>query len=47
VAKNQTRWLARLKPMVGNSINELLRVPLSLDVWGLGLPQQRMSRFTK
>jgi hypothetical protein len=33
VAKNQTRWIARLKPMAGTSINELLRVPLSLDVW--------------
>jgi hypothetical protein len=27
------QWIARLKPMAGTGINELLRVPLSLDVW--------------
>jgi hypothetical protein len=27
------QWIARLKPMGGTGINELLRVPLSLDVW--------------
>src|SRR6516225_2239552 len=27
------QWIARLKPMAGTGINELLWVPLSLDVW--------------
>ena len=33
VSQSKTRWIARLKPMAGTGINELLRVPLSLDVW--------------
>ena len=33
MTKYRTRWIARLKPTVGSSIDELLRVPLSLDVW--------------
>jgi hypothetical protein len=28
-----TRWVARLTPAAGHSIDELLRFPLSLDVW--------------
>jgi hypothetical protein len=33
VAQSRTQWIARLKPVPGISINELLRVPLCLDVW--------------
>jgi hypothetical protein len=33
VSQSKTRWIARLKPMAGTGINELLRVSLSLDVW--------------
>jgi hypothetical protein len=33
VAQSKTQWIARLKPIAGVSINELLRVPLCLDVW--------------
>lgn len=28
-----TRWVARLAPAAGHSIDELLRLPLGLDVW--------------
>ncbi|MDQ6436802.1 hypothetical protein RB623_22350 [Mesorhizobium sp. LHD-90] len=27
------RWLARLTPVAGRTVNDLLKVPLSLDVW--------------
>jgi hypothetical protein len=29
----QTRWVARLKPAPGRSIEGLLAMPLGLDVW--------------
>ena len=31
--KEQTRWVARLAPMPGNSIDTLLEKSLGLDVW--------------
>ena len=27
------RWVVRLTPMAGSTVDELLTVPLSLDVW--------------
>jgi hypothetical protein len=27
------RWLVRLTPVVGRTVDDLLKVPLSLDVW--------------
>jgi hypothetical protein len=27
------RWVVRLTPMTGRTVDDLLRVPLSLDVW--------------
>ncbi|WEX86516.1 hypothetical protein PZN02_002809 [Sinorhizobium garamanticum] len=27
------RWLVRLTPVAGRTVNDLLKVPLSLDVW--------------
>jgi hypothetical protein len=33
MAKNETRWIARLSPIPGKSIDDLLRAPLALDVW--------------
>ena len=27
------RWLVRLSPVAGRTVDDLLKVPLSLDVW--------------
>ena len=27
------RWLVRLRPVAGRTVDDLLKVPLSLDVW--------------
>ncbi|AGA08994.1 hypothetical protein CN151_11480 [Sinorhizobium meliloti] len=29
----RVRWLVRLTPVAGRTVNDLLKVPLSLDVW--------------
>ena len=36
MADSQTRWIARLTPTTGHRIDEVLRMPLSLDVWERG-----------
>lgn len=33
MATDKTRWIARLTPITGRSVNDLLRVPLPMDVW--------------
>jgi hypothetical protein len=36
MADSQTRWIARLTPTTGHRIDEVLRIPLALDVWERG-----------
>jgi hypothetical protein len=31
--ERKRRWVARLRPTAGTNVAELLRMPLSLDVW--------------
>jgi hypothetical protein len=31
--RETVRWLVRLTPVVGRTVDDLLKVPLSLDVW--------------
>ena len=33
MAADEIRWLVRLTPPPGQTIDDLLRIPLSLDVW--------------
>jgi hypothetical protein len=33
MSDQQTRWVARLTPMPGSSVEALLDMPLGLDVW--------------
>jgi hypothetical protein len=33
MADEHTRWVARLTPMPHNSIDDVLKMPLGLDVW--------------
>jgi hypothetical protein len=30
---HDTQWVVRLTPIVGSSVHDLLRLPLSMDVW--------------
>jgi len=32
-AEGPSRWVARLTPLAGTGIDDLLRLPLGLDVW--------------
>jgi hypothetical protein len=36
MAEARVRWVVRLTPMAGCTVDDLLRVPLSLDVWERG-----------
>ncbi|WP_394890564.1 hypothetical protein ACG873_04125 [Mesorhizobium sp. AaZ16] len=31
--RETVRWLVRLTPVVGRTVDDLLKIPLSLDVW--------------
>jgi hypothetical protein len=31
--RKTVRWLVRITPVVGRTVDDLLKVPLSLDVW--------------
>ena len=33
MADQRTRWVARIKPLMGGTVDDLLRLPISLDVW--------------
>jgi hypothetical protein len=33
MADERNRWIARIKPPAGGTIDDLLRMPFSLDVW--------------
>jgi len=30
---HDTQWIVRLTPIAGSSVHDLLRLPLSMDVW--------------
>jgi hypothetical protein len=30
---HDTQWVVRLTPLAGSSVHDLLRLPLSMDVW--------------
>jgi hypothetical protein len=31
--RETVRWLVRLTPVVGRTVDDLLKIPLSLDIW--------------
>lgn len=33
MSEHHTRWVVRLTPVAGSSVHDLLRIPLSMDVW--------------
>jgi hypothetical protein len=33
MSEHHTRWVVRLTPVAGGSMRDLLRMPLSMDVW--------------
>lgn len=33
MSKPHTRWVVRLTPVAGRSVQDLLRIPLAMDVW--------------
>ncbi len=33
MSQHETQWIVRLTPMAGGRVHDLLRLPVSMDVW--------------